>query len=448
MAYTDRFPIVKNFLETKLVVDCSAVDTTLYLEDVSKLPTFIVGRDYIPIVFRDSGVVREIAYVVSVNLDSGSVEVLRSQEGTTAEDWRSNTYVYCTMTAESLQRMRVNGFAPLVDGDNGRPIITWLSDSTAAITGDFTSQMEVGMAVRVLAGDGVVAPTDASIGAVHLTHVEYSGGVTNLAFQNVILPRNVSGLDLGISVASAPLYHPDAIVADNDTLTQKQNVLSVSEKFMAEIAAKDAEQDAAIVAAQSSADAAQSSADAAQSSADAAIAGLGGVVRTVNGVSADAAGNVWLSTVPTGSIIAFAQGWVPDGFLRCNGAAISRSTYANLFAHVGTIYGAGDGSTTFNLPQLADGRYIRGASDSGTYLDPGLPNIWGVFSHSHTTYDQPTRIEGAFATISAATHNMRSGDAGTTHRTTDFNAARSNGHYGRYEDVIPRSLHMVYGIKY
>ena len=55
-------------------------------------------------------------------------------------------------------------------------------------------------------------------------------------------------------------------------------------------------------------------------------------------------------SVPTGMISAFHT--VPEGWLQCNGAAVSRTTYAALFAVVGTKYGSGDGSTTFNLPNL------------------------------------------------------------------------------------------------
>lgn len=61
-----------------------------------------------------------------------------------------------------------------------------------------------------------------------------------------------------------------------------------------------------------------------------------------------------------GSIKAWAGAAVPAGWLDCNGAAVSRSTYAALFAEIGTAYGAGDGSTTFNLPDFR-GRSIVGA---------------------------------------------------------------------------------------
>lgn len=54
----------------------------------------------------------------------------------------------------------------------------------------------------------------------------------------------------------------------------------------------------------------------------------------------------------TGSILSYNSVIVPDGYLLCNGQSISRTTYAALFSVIGTTYGSGDGSTTFNLPDL------------------------------------------------------------------------------------------------
>ena len=53
---------------------------------------------------------------------------------------------------------------------------------------------------------------------------------------------------------------------------------------------------------------------------------------------------------PTGSVITWITNTAPTGFLFCEGQAVSRTTYSNLFAVLGTLYGSGDGSTTFNLP--------------------------------------------------------------------------------------------------
>lgn len=66
---------------------------------------------------------------------------------------------------------------------------------------------------------------------------------------------------------------------------------------------------------------------------------------------------------PTGSVYTFAGADVPTGWLKCNGALLSRTTYAALFAVIGTTYGAGDGSTTFALPDLR-GEFVRGFDDA------------------------------------------------------------------------------------
>lgn len=70
-----------------------------------------------------------------------------------------------------------------------------------------------------------------------------------------------------------------------------------------------------------------------------------------------------------GQIAYCAAGVIPSGWLECNGAAISRATYGTLFAAIGTNYGAGDGATTFNLPDLR-GEFLRGA-DRGRGVDAG-----------------------------------------------------------------------------
>jgi len=62
--------------------------------------------------------------------------------------------------------------------------------------------------------------------------------------------------------------------------------------------------------------------------------------------------------VNTGSIMSFSSSTVPSGFLDCDGSAVSRTTYADLFGVVGTTYGSGDGSSTFNLQDLQDNHPI------------------------------------------------------------------------------------------
>ena len=87
---------------------------------------------------------------------------------------------------------------------------------------------------------------------------------------------------------------------------------------------------------------------------------------------------VSVGVVPTGAIFWFPIDTPPNGYLICDGTAVSRSTYAALYTVIGTKYGTGDGTTTFNLPNLADGRFVKGA------LSAGYPADAVVGTHSHT----------------------------------------------------------------
>nr|WP_279040971.1 phage tail protein [Snodgrassella alvi] len=92
--------------------------------------------------------------------------------------------------------------------------------------------------------------------------------------------------------------------------------------------------------------------------------------RTINGVPFD--GTQDINATPAGTIMYFARDWAPTGWLKANGAAVSRTAYAGLFAVLGTYYGQGDGSTTFNLPDLR-GEFIR-SYDDRRGVDPGRWN--------------------------------------------------------------------------
>jgi len=86
----------------------------------------------------------------------------------------------------------------------------------------------------------------------------------------------------------------------------------------------------------------------------------------------DGSGNLSFSIVqgvPSGSVFCMAVATVPSGYLECNGAAVSRTTYSALFAIIGTAYGAGNGSSTFNIPDLR-GEFVRGF-DNGKGTDSG-----------------------------------------------------------------------------
>lgn len=90
-----------------------------------------------------------------------------------------------------------------------------------------------------------------------------------------------------------------------------------------------------------------------------------------------------------GHIGHFAANAIPSGWLKANGAAISRSVYGALFSVIGTTYGAGDGSTTFNLPDLR-GEFLRGFDDgrgvdSGRVFGSAQAHQNSTHSHDYTT---------------------------------------------------------------
>ncbi len=86
--------------------------------------------------------------------------------------------------------------------------------------------------------------------------------------------------------------------------------------------------------------------------------------------------------MPVGTILPYAGATSPPGYLSCDGSVVSRSTFADLFAVIGSIYGAGDGSTTFNIPDLR-GRVAAGL-DGGTNRLLGAPLGWAGGASTHT----------------------------------------------------------------
>ena len=97
-------------------------------------------------------------------------------------------------------------------------------------------------------------------------------------------------------------------------------------------------------------------------------------ILDANVTAAKLAADVALLLTPAGLVAPYAGSSAPAGYLLCDGTAVSRTTYATLFAVVSTTYGAGDGSTTFNIPDLK-GRVIAGKEATATRLTAGLSAI-------------------------------------------------------------------------
>ena len=118
----------------------------------------------------------------------------------------------------------------------------------------------------------------------------------------------------------------------------------------------------------------------------------------------------------------------PTGWLNCDGSAVSRTTYANLFAVIGTNYGVGDGSTTFNLPSVVDNAPV-GAGNLFT-----LGQQFGAVQHNHTSpahYHQETTINDS--NLGGGVNTVAAGAAG--HSDT-YSAAVTINNTASYQPSI------------
>lgn len=133
--------------------------------------------------------------------------------------------------------------------------------------------------------------------------------------------------------------------------------------------------------------------------------------------------------VEPGTITAFAGATAPVGWLLCDGSAVSRSTYADLFAVMSTAYGAGDGSTTFNLPDLRQ-RFPLGKAASGT--GSSLGDTGGAIDHVHDHAGTGAAAAVRLSATTLAVDNVASAawtdDRNATGLTTTATAnAQTNG---------------------
>jgi microcystin-dependent protein len=120
------------------------------------------------------------------------------------------------------------------------------------------------------------------------------------------------------------------------------------------------------------------------------------------------------NSIPTGGLMMWPTASAPTGYLLCNGTAVSRTTYAALFAVIGTTFGVGDNSTTFNLPNYTN-RVPVGAGGLYATAATGGSKDAIVVSHTHT------------ATVTDPGHSHQTGSTTTD---TGFNSARSTGTSG------------------
>ena len=129
----------------------------------------------------------------------------------------------------------------------------------------------------------------------------------------------------------------------------------------------------------------------------------------------------YIAGVPAGAISFFAMNVSPAGWLNCDGQAVSRTTYAELFAAIGTVWGAGDGSTTFNLPDLR-GYFLRplGTNPDGTTSGAfAAKQADDIKAHTHSlsnTLGAFTATTGGTALATSNTPSVTGSTGGTETR--------------------------------
>jgi phage-related tail fiber protein len=178
---------------------------------------------------------------------------------------------------------------------------------------------------------------------------------------------------------------------------------------------------------------------------------------TISGIGSvtDESGNSL--TIPPGAVQFFVRNTAPSGWIKANGATISRSTYAALFSAIGTTFGAGDGSTTFTIPDLR-GEFLRSWDDSrgidsgrgfGSAQGFGIPRMIGGVADSHGfAAMQPISVSGftnPFYGLGTSVWRTSIENVNTNFQIVYFDSARI---IAASPDVRPRNIALLACIKY
>lgn len=157
--------------------------------------------------------------------------------------------------------------------------------------------------------------------------------------------------------------------------------------------------------------------------------------------------------VLTGAILAIPYSTVPTGYLKCDGSSLLREDYADLFAKIGTTYGAAD-DYHFNIPDY-QGVFLRGfggsAASLGTKQAQGLPNITGNMTFGEG-FPRCTKLnyEGALSGEAPVENYATFGGGNSTGKLKriELDASRSSSIYGAAEEVRPVNMAVIWIIKY
>ena len=174
-------------------------------------------------------------------------------------------------------------------------------------------------------------------------------------------------------------------------------------------------------------------------------------------------GSSWAKVggVPAGTVVAYAADTVPSGFLECNGANVSRSTYAQLYSAIGVTWGAGDGSSTFGLPDLR-GEFIRGWDNSrgvdgsrgfaSTQSSQNQQHNHGVTDPSHSHTQRGLALNGGSGSVAITLGSGQSYQIGYSGQQSSITTGTSSTgisiNNAGGSEARPRNVSLMYIIRF
>lgn len=360
----DNFRYV-NAGDSTLSAGIVAGDTQISVANPGRFPAALEVGEKLVLTLHPSGLPSTQEIVICTAISGGVMTVTRGAQGTTAQGWPAGTVVGAYLTSEMLGQIR-DKLMPISGtntGDETAARIGTLTAGAAAKTTPVDADL-IGLAdsaasntLKKLTWSALKAALKTYFDTLYnkYVHPNHSGDVTSVADGAQTIAANaVTNLKLADMANSTIKGRITAGAGDPEdlTATHVRTILNV-------------------------ANGAQKNSDITKAEIEAKLTGT-------------IASHSHPEMIPAGTVFMYAGATVPTGYLRCNGAAVSRTTYAALFAAIGTRYGAGDGSTTFNLPEVR-GEFPR-FWDNGREVDSGrVLGSWqgdAISSHTHALDSQ------------------------------------------------------------
>lgn len=380
--------------------------------------------------------------VTAHNSGTGSLTILVSQIGTagTRADWviSMGALVSTTlpsMTGNSGRFLTNNGTvaswaAALVPAND-------LSDLASASTARTNLGLAIGTNVQAFDAGllSIAGLTTAADRMIYTTASDVYAVTTLTAFGRSL----IDDADATAGRATLGLVIGTNVQAFNSNLAALSGLTLAADKLIyatgaAALAQTDLTAFARTILDDANAGAVRATIGAAASGANTDITSLGGLTTPLS-VAQGGTGSTTGAVLP-GSVLMYAANAAPAGWLECNGAAVSRTTFAALFAAVGTTFGVGDGSTTFNVPEMR-GEFARGW-DNGRGIDTGRAfgsaQAGAVEAHTHSI--SPPSSDGTTGQGNTAT------GIGGSEVVTPYNTGSTGG-----TETRPRNIALMFIIK-